>query len=65
MNIWQVTLFMVVAVVAFVGIDVYLAMDNLQGNTYSEILRAFDKRNPWFSLVFCFALGVLVGHWWW
>ena len=65
MSVWQVTIFMIIVALAFIGIDIWLAVDGLKGNTYSEILRNFDARNAWFSLLLCFGFGLLAGHWWW
>jgi len=65
MSVFQVSIFLIVVVAAFIGIDVYLAVDSRGGNTYSEIITAFSKRHVWFPLVMCFGFGLLAGHWWW
>ena len=42
-----------------IGVDVWLAVDKLPGNTWSELLREFSQHTlfvPW-------SLGVLMGHW--
>ena len=56
---------MVVFAVAFIGVDVYLALDKRDGNTYSERLRAWAKVWPPLRLVIAFSMGMLCGHWWW
>ena len=60
-----VTVFMIVVIAGFVGVDVYLAVDGKPGNTYSEIIRKAGAK--WFPLVaiIIFAFGLLTGHWWW
>ena len=65
MTVHQVTIFLVVVALAFIGIDIYLAVDATTGNTYSEILRNFDKRNGWFGLSLAWGFGLLIGHWFW
>jgi len=60
-----VAIIMVVFVVAFVAVDVALATDKSEGNTYSEILRDTGARHPWFRVVFLVMVGVLLGHWFW
>ena len=56
---------MAVFVLSFIGVDIYLAVDKVSGNTYSERLRAWAKVWPPLRLIGCFAMGVLAGHWWW
>lgn len=46
-------------VAILIAVDVWLALDNVPGNTWSEILRDLSKHTlfvPW-------SLGVLLGHW--
>jgi succinate dehydrogenase hydrophobic anchor subunit len=56
---------MAVFVVAFIGVDVYLAFDKRKGNTYSERLRAWAKVWPPLRLLISFGMGLLCGHWYW
>jgi hypothetical protein len=56
---------MAIFAVAFIGVDVYLALDKRDGNTYSERLRAWAKVWPPLRLVIAFVMGMLCGHWWW
>jgi hypothetical protein len=51
--------------VSFIAIDLWLALDKKDGNTYSENLRKWGKVWPPLRLIGCFAMGVLAGHWWW
>lgn len=53
------TLLGLIIVAILIVIDIWLAIDNVPGNTWSEILRDLSKRTlfvPW-------SLGVLLGHW--
>jgi len=61
----QVTIFMILSVVVFVGVDVYLAFDKEKGNTYSEVITKTGDRHPWFRILFLVSVGVLLGHWFW
>ena len=65
MTVWQASIFLIIAVAAFIGLDIYLATDSIIGNTWSEIIRGADRRHPWFAYVTCFSFGLLVGHWFW
>ena len=55
--------FIVVVVMALIGLDVYLATDGKTGNTYSEIIRTWFARWEWLYYSVAFALGVLMSHW--
>jgi hypothetical protein len=59
------TITMAAFVVTFIGIDIYLALDKRDGNTYSERLRAWAKVWPPLRLLISFWMGMLCGHWWW
>lgn len=54
-----------VFVVSFIGIDIYLAVDKVSGNTYSERLRVWARAWPPLRLMVAFGMGLLCGHWWW
>ena len=56
---------MTVFMVAFIGVDIYLAVDKVAGNTYSENLRRWGKLWPPLRLMVAFGMGMLCGHWWW
>lgn len=56
---------MAVFVVAFIGVDVYLAVDKVAGNTYSERMRVWARVWPPLRLMVAFGMGLLCGHWWW
>jgi succinate dehydrogenase hydrophobic anchor subunit len=56
---------MAVFVVSFIGVDIYLAVDKVSGNTYSERMRAWAKVWPPLRLIVAFGMGMLCGHWWW
>jgi hypothetical protein len=52
---------MVAVVVLMIGWDVYVAFTPVKGDTISEILRQIARNHPMIP----FALGVLIGHWFW
>lgn len=60
-----ITIIIIFLAASIVGFDVYLAVDNRDGNTYSEIIRAAGRK--WIALIILisFAMGLLAGHWWW
>jgi len=64
-NPTQVTAFIIVVVSIFLLIDIKLNFDKTPGNTYSEIIRDTGNRWPAFRIMFCIAVGVLLGHWFW
>jgi hypothetical protein len=41
------------------------ALGSQQRATVAERLQAWTKRNPWFSAVLTFTLGVLIAHFFW
>lgn len=48
-----------ILIATVVGFDIYLAADNIKGNTWSEVIRLYGRHLnllPW-------ACGVLCGHW--
>ena len=52
----------VVAIVAVIVVwDIYLASDEVDKNTISELVRDVSDDSPMIP----FALGVLIGHWFW
>lgn len=55
--------FVIVVTLALIGFDVYLAMDDIEGNTYSENMRKWGvhwRMIPYF-IALCF--GALLTHW--
>jgi len=60
-----VTALMGVFFVGIVGLDVWLAVDDRDGNTYSELIRKAGKTWPFTRLVMAVSMGVLLGHWYW
>jgi hypothetical protein len=52
-----------IVVPAILLLDVYLAVDNRVGNTYSEVLRKWFKSYVWLYYTILFAVGVLFAHW--
>ncbi len=53
------------AFLGIVGLDVYLALDRRDGNTYSERLRALGRVWPPARLILSFGMGMLAGHLYW
>lgn len=51
--------------VVFIAIDIYLAVDKIGGNTYSEILRKTGRKWMPLIMIISFGFGLLCGHWWW
>ena len=43
-----------------IGLDIYLAVDGLKGNTWSEILRSWGRSNALAPWIWC----GLAGHYW-
>jgi len=50
---------------AFIIVDIYLALDGRKGNTYSEIIREASKKWMPIIMILCYGFGLLSGHWWW
>lgn len=48
-----------------IAVDIWLALDDRKGNTYSERLRSWGKAWPPLRLLIAFGMGLLAGHWWW
>jgi hypothetical protein len=51
--------------VVYILIDVGLALNKRQGDTYSEIIREASKKFMPLIIFICFGMGLLAGHWWW
>lgn len=50
---------LIVAVIALIGIDIWLVADQIEGNTFSEMLREGARVTTFFP----WALAVLIGRW--
>lgn len=50
----------IVLILAFLGYDIYLATDKVDGNTWSELARRIGMVTPFLPWVW----GVLAGHFW-
>lgn len=57
----NVVITIVAVVSAIIGWDIYLAADDTEGNTISNLVTEASEESP----IIAFALGVLVGHWFW
>lgn len=53
----------VVALTAILLYDIYLDQDEIEGNTYSQVLRGWFKRMSWLYYSVAFIFGVLMAHW--
>lgn len=47
----------------YIVIDIVLALNGRDGDTYSEILRKWFKGMIWLYGLVAFAMGVILGHW--
>lgn len=51
--------------VAYVVIDIFLALNRRKGDTYSEVLRKAGRKFMPLVIAISFLFGLLCGHWWW
>lgn len=58
-------IFMIVAFLGIVGVDIVLAVNNAPGDTFSEILRHVGRECIALIITVAFGMGLLAGHWWW
>lgn len=65
MNNITVAIIMAGLFVGIIGLDIVLALDKHDGNTYSERMRAWAKIWPPLRLIIMFGMGLVAGHWWW
>ena len=49
----------------YILIDIALALNSRDGDTYSEIIRAASKKFLPLSLFISYGFGLLSGHWFW
>jgi len=49
----------------YILIDIFLALNKREGDTYSEIIRAAGKKFMPLALFISFGFGLLTGHWFW
>jgi len=48
-----------------VAIDLVLALNRTQGDTYSEVIRAWGRKRLAVVIGISFVMGLLAGHWFW
>lgn len=60
-----VAFLMIVAMVILIGLDIWLALDNRDENTYSELTRKLARVWRPFRLLLPFTFGLLTGHFFW
>lgn len=58
-------IFMVVAAVVIIAVDIGLALNRHKGDTFSSILRAAGRECIPLIIIMSFGMGLLAGHWWW
>lgn len=58
-----VAIFVVAVTVILSGIDVFLSLDDVQGNTFSSVIRDFGVSFGWAPYAVAGFLGVLITHW--
>lgn len=56
---------MVIFPAVFIAVDVALALNRRDGDTYSEVMRRAGRRWLPLIMIVCFGFGLLAGHWWW
>jgi len=56
-------MFVFVAFFALGGFDIYLALDDTRGNTYSEVIREWAYSMRWLPFAVAAVFGVLLTHW--
>lgn len=59
------SIFLAVMFVLIVAFDIWLDVDGIKGNTYSERMRAWGKVWPPFRMLIAFGFGLVCGHWYW
>lgn len=55
--------FVAIAFALLVGFDIYLAVDGVDGNTYSERIRRWNEKWVITAYLMALGLGLLLGHW--
>jgi hypothetical protein len=60
-----ITIFMAVVFVGLCGFDWWLDRDGVDGNTYSERIRAWGRAWAPARLLIAVGFGGLLGHWFW
>jgi len=56
-------IFGVAALLVLAGFDLYLALDDTGGNTYSEVIREWSYSARWLPFVIAAAFGAFLTHW--
>jgi hypothetical protein len=55
--------FVIVMFLSLCGFDLYLAIDDIPGNTYSERIRTWASRWEWLPYAVAAGFGALLTHW--
>jgi hypothetical protein len=55
----------VVPPLLYIVVDIALAVNRHEGDTYSEIIRAAARKWQPLVMIICFGFGLLAGHWFW
>ena len=58
-----ISTFVIAVTTLLISFNVYLALDGLDGNTYSERIVAWSKTRPWLPLLIITGFGAVTGHW--
>lgn len=58
-------IFMGFVVLVIAGIDVWLAVNDVEGDTFSESIRKLQKIWPPLKYIIIFGMGLLTGHLFW
>lgn len=58
-------IFMITVFVVIIGVDIILAQNKLEGDTFSEIIREKNKKWAPLGYMIVFGMGLLTGHWFW
>lgn len=59
----MIGILLIAVVLAFIGFDVYLALDGIPKNTWSARIRSWAVSNPWLPFFLAAGFGALSGHW--
>ena len=65
MSMAAVIALMVGLPLVYILIDIGLAINSREGDTFSEIIRAAGKKFMPLAILISFGFGLLTGHWFW
>ena len=65
MNMAAVIALMLGLPLVYILIDIGLAINSREGDTFSEIIRAAGKKFAPLAFIISFGFGLLTGHWFW